>query len=296
VKPRPANFDANAGAETPGQFDAALPRPAPEKKARPVVYDPTAGAESPGASHETEAAEGSFWDLLDIVNPLQHLPVVGTIYRRLSGDTISGPARIMGGALFGGPIGMLGGVAETLFEQTSGADYGTQLVNLVTGAPGTKSGVAQTAMVDAAKAGAASGAPAAAASVPTAVARAAAQATSPTVQPGKAAANDSAALAENAAKPAGPSALFHSLQKATKAGPIQASGPVIEIRPRREEAQSAAGPTAAAGATDGMAQKAGSPPALPQQLVADMMMGALDKYAKMKQSGGPAARIVDQAL
>ena len=47
----------------------------------------------------------SFKDLLDIVNPLQHLPVVGSIYRYLTGDEPAAGTRIIGDALYGGPIG-----------------------------------------------------------------------------------------------------------------------------------------------------------------------------------------------
>jgi hypothetical protein len=46
-----------------------------------------------------------FDDLLDIVNPLQHLPVVSQVYRRVTGDEIGMLPQIAGGLLFGGPIG-----------------------------------------------------------------------------------------------------------------------------------------------------------------------------------------------
>lgn len=47
----------------------------------------------------------SFRDVLDLVNPLQHIPVLGTLYRRVTGDTLAPVIRIAGGALFGGPLG-----------------------------------------------------------------------------------------------------------------------------------------------------------------------------------------------
>ena len=47
----------------------------------------------------------TFGDVLDLVNPLQHLPVVSTVYRKLTGDVITPAMDIAGGALFGGPIG-----------------------------------------------------------------------------------------------------------------------------------------------------------------------------------------------
>jgi hypothetical protein len=46
-----------------------------------------------------------FLDVLDLVNPLQHIPVVSTLYRSLTGDQISPGMRVAGGALYGGPIG-----------------------------------------------------------------------------------------------------------------------------------------------------------------------------------------------
>jgi hypothetical protein len=49
----------------------------------------------------------TFADIVDIVNPLQHIPIVGTFYRKLTGDTIDPAIRIAGGALFGGPLGAL---------------------------------------------------------------------------------------------------------------------------------------------------------------------------------------------
>ena len=47
----------------------------------------------------------TFGDALDLVNPLQHLPVVSTLYRKITGDVISPAMDLAGGALFGGPLG-----------------------------------------------------------------------------------------------------------------------------------------------------------------------------------------------
>ncbi|HMM75901.1 MAG TPA: hypothetical protein PJ986_09340 [Gammaproteobacteria bacterium] len=46
-----------------------------------------------------------FKDILDLVNPLQHIPVVGNVYRKLTGDALAPAIRVAGGALFGGPLG-----------------------------------------------------------------------------------------------------------------------------------------------------------------------------------------------
>ncbi len=78
----------------------------------------------------------SFKDLLDIVNPLQHLPVIGSIYRYLTGDEPSGGARIVGDALYGGPIGFGVGVVSTMLTDSKGEDLGEQMLADVFGPRG----------------------------------------------------------------------------------------------------------------------------------------------------------------
>jgi hypothetical protein len=57
----------------------------------------------------------TFEDVLDVINPLHHLPVVGFIYRSITGDTISPASR----------------VADTVLEEASGKDAGSHLLALV---------------------------------------------------------------------------------------------------------------------------------------------------------------------
>src|SRR5689334_8031360 len=64
----------------------------------------------------------TFKDLLDTVNPLQQLPIIGSIYRELSGDTISTASRLAGGALIGGPIGLLAAAVNSGIEAITGGD------------------------------------------------------------------------------------------------------------------------------------------------------------------------------
>ncbi|MEQ8357486.1 MAG: hypothetical protein RH942_18265 [Kiloniellaceae bacterium] len=77
--------------------------------------------------------EFSFDDFIDIINPLQHIPVVSTLYRQITGDEISPHARIFGGTLFGGPAGFISAAANTLFDEAAGRDVGETLVALFTG-------------------------------------------------------------------------------------------------------------------------------------------------------------------
>ncbi len=77
----------------------------------------------------------TFGDILDVINPLQHIPVVSTIYRAVTGDEISPGARVAGGALFGGPIGFAVAAANAVVEAATGDDIGETIVAMVTGDP-----------------------------------------------------------------------------------------------------------------------------------------------------------------
>ncbi|MCX7931310.1 MAG: hypothetical protein N2588_02045 [Rhodovarius sp.] len=59
----------------------------------------------------------TFRDVLRGLNPLHHLPVLGSIYRAATGEEVPAPMRVLGGALFGGPIGMLIAAATLAVEQ-----------------------------------------------------------------------------------------------------------------------------------------------------------------------------------
>ena len=102
---------------------------------------PLIGRGSHGTSQVAEAAaagpsaEFSFWDLLDIVNPLQHIPVVSSIYRRITGDEISPTARIIGATLYGGPAGFVLAANMALVEEAAGQSIGDAVANAVFGAP-----------------------------------------------------------------------------------------------------------------------------------------------------------------
>ncbi|MBK1696902.1 hypothetical protein [Rhodovibrio salinarum] len=74
------------------------------------------------------APEASFDDLLDVINPLQHLPVVSTIYREITGDTIQGAARVVGGGLYGGVGGFVGGLVNAIAEEATGSDLGEHVM------------------------------------------------------------------------------------------------------------------------------------------------------------------------
>lgn len=86
-----------------------------------------------------------FEDLLDVVNPLQQLPVVSQVYREATGETISIPARLAGGFLFGGPAGLIGSAAMALFEEVTGDSVLGHLETLADGLGEDAAPVAATA-------------------------------------------------------------------------------------------------------------------------------------------------------
>jgi hypothetical protein len=93
----------------------------------------------------------SFADVLDAVNPLHHIPVVSSVYRAVSGDGIGLGARLIGGAIFGGPLGLIFAGISALFEEASGgniADHAIAFVNDLTDGDDSGPGEAIAALLD----------------------------------------------------------------------------------------------------------------------------------------------------
>lgn len=111
-----------------------------------MAYNPVIGSPAAPTAHDVRtslpggrAGGGksgggfSFADLIDVINPLQHIPIVSSIYRRLTGDEMNAPARIAGGALFGGVIGLAVSVADTVVDKLTGSDTGDHVMNAMLG-------------------------------------------------------------------------------------------------------------------------------------------------------------------
>lgn len=91
---------------------------------------------NPDAPDEVVFTDGKtrgFGDLLQALNPLQNLPVVGTIYRELTGETIEPSARVIGGLIYGGPIGIASALVNAIVEDGSGKDIGGHMLAMVSG-------------------------------------------------------------------------------------------------------------------------------------------------------------------
>ena len=82
-----------------------------------------AGAASPYAM--TTEGTLSFGDIVDAINPLQHLPIIGNIYRAVTGDESSVGAQLAGGTLYGGALGGLISVASAVFGELFSMDSTT---------------------------------------------------------------------------------------------------------------------------------------------------------------------------
>lgn len=128
------------------------------------VDDRTAGISAANATSATAAADdasgehhGGFLEfiktIIDIINPLQHIPVISSIYRHLTGDEISPAARIAGDALYGGPIGAAVAVANVAVESNTGRDIGENVFAMASGDKTAwhHKGEAQTQFADAAQ-------------------------------------------------------------------------------------------------------------------------------------------------
>ena len=82
----------------------------------------------------------TFSDFLDVVNPLQNIPVLSSYYRESTGDEASMMARLAGGALYGGlfGVGAIAGFAaslvNTILENQTGKDVGGHVLATLQGA------------------------------------------------------------------------------------------------------------------------------------------------------------------
>ncbi len=99
-----------------------------------------ASADSSGTKNGlVESAFGDngfgFDDVLDAINPLQHLPIISTIYRAITGDQIDVAPRLIGGAIYGGFFGFLSAAVDAAVEGSTGRDIGDNVRIALFGEP-----------------------------------------------------------------------------------------------------------------------------------------------------------------
>lgn len=114
-----------------GTFSSAAPGKIAAEKTASAPISETA----PGKSEKTpDKMPGfSFGALLDIVNPLQHIPLVSTLYRRITGDDINPVSRIAGDTLFFGVLGFAGSLINVAMEKITGKDVGDHVMTAMLG-------------------------------------------------------------------------------------------------------------------------------------------------------------------
>lgn len=83
--------------------------------------------------HQAEDDGYDFYDVLDVVNPLQHIPLVSTLYRGITGDEIKPAAKIIGGSIYGGPVGAVTSTVNVVVEHETGRDIAGNALALVAG-------------------------------------------------------------------------------------------------------------------------------------------------------------------
>lgn len=128
----PSTIGAGAGTPKPSQ-ELALSAPAPT---------------ADDSGYSLFGDDGfSFADLIDVVNPLQHIPLVSTYYRETTGDEIAAAPRVVGSTLFFGPLGLVSALANVFVEGSTGKDIGAHMASWVSPddsdmAPDTEPGAA----------------------------------------------------------------------------------------------------------------------------------------------------------
>lgn len=105
--------------------------------ARQIQHHNEEGAQtSPGDGPGLFGEDGfDFDDVLDVINPLQHIPIISTLYRAATGDTIAAGPRMAGGALFGGVFGFMSAAVNAAIEEETGHDIGDHVRMALLGEP-----------------------------------------------------------------------------------------------------------------------------------------------------------------
>lgn len=105
---------------------------APVKRTDELAFSPDAAEPDDQGGLSLFGPDGfTFGDLVDMVNPLQHIPVISTFYREETGDQIAPAPRIIGSTLFFGPIGLIGALANIAVEGATGKDIGENVASWI---------------------------------------------------------------------------------------------------------------------------------------------------------------------
>lgn len=256
-----------------------------------ALWDPAEGRRVPGGPTVPDppasggSDELSFQDLLSIINPLQHLPVVSSLYRWITGDTIKPAARVIGGALYGGPFGLVTAALNAVVEQVKGGDLGAQVLAALGGDAPPERQIAAAA--DAAPAGEPATEPA--------------DESAPSALQPRIAASERKPVHESASLPAalvgvqGRDLAFYRANAGRPLAPAVHGREAVPIRAAELRRPAVSGPmpatTVAADERDKAAARPQPSDAAPDSWFAAAMMHALDRYRAMQRTEKPRPQI-----
>src|SRR5882724_10690337 len=137
---------AATGANTPLQ-PASYPFAGEDRRSNPEWVRRNTGAwatsntgdGTPGQGQEIDPRyrdrHYSFRDILESFNPIQHIPVVGQLYRDATGTQLLPAARIIAGGATG-PLGVASAFANVALESATGRDLAGHVIDTVLGRQG----------------------------------------------------------------------------------------------------------------------------------------------------------------
>jgi hypothetical protein len=121
------------------QYHAMVMSPGPAGgKTTGAVVPASADHSSDAQPQEGQPHESFLHHLWDVINPLQHLPVIGTIYRAITGEHLDPVEKIAGDTLYGGVWGAISSVADVAFEGLTGKSFEDTALALFKGHGGPK--------------------------------------------------------------------------------------------------------------------------------------------------------------
>jgi len=123
-------------------FFSMTGQPAP---VRPATQPAPVAASSTDSS--SKSGKSFFDNLLDVINPLEHIPIVSTIYDKLTGNKTGTLEQIAGDTLYGGVTGLAASVAGAIFKQATGKTIADTVLALFEGDNSTKVADAATYLV-----------------------------------------------------------------------------------------------------------------------------------------------------
>lgn len=118
--------------DAPEEITAALDTAASPEEKTGGFSGALSYAEQKAIESTVQPEEFGFGDLVDMINPLQHIPLVNHLYRNVTGDEIKPISRIIGGSIFGGPIGGAAALVNVAVESETGKDVTENVLAMVT--------------------------------------------------------------------------------------------------------------------------------------------------------------------